>query len=158
MESNIAPSAQPPLPVPPAALSWGDVTARFVRVVPGEPGRGFVPSYHFKIIAADGSEVGHINLRIGDTEHVRICAGHIGYEIREPFRGRGYALKACRAIAPFVRTIYREVIITCDPDNAASRRTIEGLGATFTDEVAVPPGDPQYQRGSRRKRRYRWAP
>ena len=146
------------LPVPPEALSFGEVTLRFVSVEPGEPSRGFVPYYHFRIVAADGTDVGHINYRVGDTEHVRVCAGHIGFEVAEPFRRQGIALKACRAIAPFVRLIHRSVIITCDPDNLASKRTIERLGADFMDEVAVPPQDPHYQRGSRRKLRYNWTP
>jgi tagatose 1,6-diphosphate aldolase len=50
------------------------------------------------------------------------------------------------------------VTITCDPDNLASIRTIERLGASFADEVPVPPHDPHFQRGSRSKRRYRWIP
>src|SRR5207245_3264378 len=135
------------LPVPPAPLSSGEVRLRFVKVVPGEPSRGFVPYYHFRILAADGSDVGHINFRVGDTEHVRVCAGHIGFEILESFRRHGYALQACRAIAPFVRLIYESVTLTCDPDNLASMRTIERLGARFVDEVAVPQHDPHYQRG-----------
>ncbi len=146
------------LPDPPAALSSGDVLLRFVRVVPSEASRGLVPFYHFQILAAAGQEVGHINFRVGDTEHVRVSAGHIGFEILEPFRGHGYALQACRAIAPFVRSVYGAVTITCDPDNDASRRTIERLGASFVDEVAVPAHDPQYQRGARSKRRYKWTP
>ena len=112
--------------------------------------------YHFRILAADDLDVGHINFRVGSTEHVRVCAGHIGFEIREQFPGHGYAFQACRAIAPFVRSVYDSVTITCDPDNQASRRTIERLGASFTDEVPVPEHDPHYQRGSRSKRRYRW--
>jgi tagatose 1,6-diphosphate aldolase len=68
------------------------------------------------------------------------------------------AFQACRAIAPFVRSFYSTVIITSDTDNQASIRTIERLGASFVDEIAVPPHDPQYQRGSRGKRRYRWTP
>jgi predicted acetyltransferase len=146
------------LPVPPDPLSFGSVRLRFVRVVPGEPSRGIVPYYHFRIETMDGSEAGHINFRVGDTEHVRLCAGHIGFEIVEAFRGRHYALQACHAIAPFVRSVYDAVTITCDPDNGASIRTIERLGATFVDEIAVPPHDPQYERGSRCKRRYRWKP
>ena len=39
-----------------------------------------------------------------------------------------------------------------------SIRIIERLGARFTDEVPVPPHDPHFQRGSRRKRRYQWRP
>jgi tagatose 1,6-diphosphate aldolase len=145
-------------PVPSELLSFDEVSLRFVKAVPGEPSRGFVPYYHFRILVADGTDVGHINFRVGDTEHVRICAGHIGFEISESFRGHGYALKACRAIATFVRSVSGTVTITCDPDNSASIRTIERLGASFVDEVTVPSHDPQYQRGSRSKRRYKWIP
>src|SRR5260370_437845 len=153
-----APFTEDKLPVPPENLSSTDVLLRFVKVVPGESSKGFVPYYHFRIMTARGSDVGHINFRIGDTEHVRVCAGHIGFEIEENFRGHGYAFQACRALAPFVRSMYETVIITCNPDNQASRRTIERLGARFMDEVAVPPDDPHYQGGSRRKRRYTWTP
>ena len=154
----ITPLPQESLPVPPETLSYGQVTIRFDRIVPGEPSRGFVPYYHFRILIADGQEVGHINFRVGDTEHVRVCAGHIGFEILESFRGHGYALQACQAIAPFVHSIYDAVTITCDPDNLASSRIIERLGASFIDEVSVPPHDPHYHRGSRSKRRYAWKP
>lgn len=147
-----------PLPPAPETLSSGEVTLRFVRIMPGDPSRGFVPGYHFRIVTPDGSDAGHINFRVGDTEHVRLAAGHIGFEVHELFRGHGYALAACRALAPFVRSVSGSVTVTCDPDNAASRRTIERLGATFVDEVDVPPGDPHYERGSRRKLRYRWTP
>jgi predicted acetyltransferase len=146
------------LPTPPDTLSSGAVRLRFVRVVPGDPSRDFVPAYHFRILLSDGSDVGHINFRVGDTEHVRVCAGHIGFEILEPFRGHGYALQACRAIASFVRSFYGAMTITCDPDNLASIRTIERLGASFADEVPIPPHDPHFQRGSCSKRRYRWIP
>jgi predicted acetyltransferase len=145
-------------PVPPETLASGEVVLRFVKVVPGEPARGVVPYYHFRILLAGGSDAGHINFRVGDTEHVQVCAGHIGFVVKESFRGHGYALQACRAIAPFVRSVYPSVTITCNPDNLASRRTIERLGASFLDEVAVPPQDPGYQSGARRKRRYRWVP
>jgi tagatose 1,6-diphosphate aldolase len=143
---------------PSEALSFGQVRLHFVRVIPGNPTRDFVPAYHFRILIADDLDVGHINFRVGDTEHVRVCAGHIGFEIGERFRGHGYALQACRAIAPFVRSVSGTVTITCDPDNVASIRTIERLGAGFTDEVPVPVYDPHYKRGSRSKRRYKWTP
>jgi predicted acetyltransferase len=153
-----APNPTDLLPVPCESLSFGEVTLRFVRVVPGDDSRGFVPYYHFRIITDDGADVGHINFRVGDTEHVLFCAGHIGFEVGESFRGRRVAFQACCAIAPFVRSFYETVTITSDPDNHASIRTIERLGASFVDEVAVPPHDAQYQRGSRSKKRYRWKP
>ena len=146
------------LPIPPGALSHGEVSFRFSMVVAVDASRGLVPFYHFRIMAPDGADVGHINFRVGNTEHVLVCAGHVGFEILEAHRGHGYALQACHAIAPFVASIYDAVTITCDPNNHASRRTIERLGAQFVDEVAVPPHDPHYQNGSRRKRRYQWKP
>src|SRR5215470_7743258 len=137
---------------PSETLSFAHVRLHFLRVIPGDPVRDFFPAYHFRILIADGLEVGYINFRVGDTEHVRVCAGHIGFEIGEQFRGHGYALQACRAIAPFVRLVSGTVTITCDADNIASIRTIERLGAGFTDEVPVPVHDPHYKRGSRSKR------
>jgi tagatose 1,6-diphosphate aldolase len=131
---------------------------RFVRMLPGDAALGQVPAYHFRILVAGESDAGHINFRVGDTPHVLTCAGHIGFEVRESFRGHHYALQACRAIAPLVRRMYPAVTITCDPENCASRRTIEKLGARFIDQVPVPPNDPQYLRGSREKRRYEWRP
>ncbi len=106
----------------------------------------------------NGFDIGHIHLRIGDTEHVRLCAGHIGYEIAPAHRGHRYALHACVALAPFARSLQRSFLITCDPDNLPSRRTIELLGAAYIDEVAVPPHDPHYRRGSRSKLRFEWIP
>jgi len=146
------------LPIPPNDLAFGKVRLRFDRILPGEPERDFVPYYHFRIVTVDGIDVGHINFRVGETEHVRLCAGHVGFEIAPATRGHGYALQACHAIAPFVRDVSGAVIITCDPDNTASKRTIERLNATFVDEIDVPPHDPHYQRGSRRKLRYTWKP
>lgn len=144
--------------IPPENLSFEKVTLRFAQVFPGDSSRGFVPKYHFRILIANGSDVGHINFKVGDTPHVLICAGHIGFGILEPFRGNRYALQACHAIAPFVRSVYRTVTITCDPENHASRRTIQLLGASFVDEVPVPPDDPHYQTGARRTLRYHWTP
>ena len=140
----------------PERLAYGEVTLRFVSFVPAAPSEGLVEYYHFRILDADGSDVGHINFRPRDTKHVQFVAGHIGFEVVERFRGHRYALQACYAIAPFVRSVAAAVIITCDPDNIPSQRTIERLGATFIDEVAVPPDDPGFRRGARIKRRYRW--
>lgn len=146
------------MPVPPGNLAHGEVRLRFDQIVPGNPLRGFVPSYHFRILDQRLEDVDHINLRIGDTEHVRYSAGHIGYHVHEACRGHGYARQACLALAPFARVTRPELIITCDPDNLPSIRTIERLGACLIDVVDVPPHDPQYEQGSRQKRRYLWTP
>jgi len=153
-----APANQPALPPAPATLECGPVILHFVEIVPGDAGEDLVPSYHFRILLADGTDVGHINFRVGDTRHISNCAGHIGFAITEAHRGHGYARLACQALARFVRTIYDNVLITCNPDNHASRRTIERLGAEFIDEVNVSAEDAHDNPLARRKRRYRWTP
>jgi tagatose 1,6-diphosphate aldolase len=139
-------------------MSYGQVRLRLGEIVAGDPSRDFVPFYHFRILIPGDVDVGHINFRVGDNFHIRQFAGHIGFEIREPYRGRGLALDACRAMAPLVRSLYPTVRITCDPENAASIRTIERLGARFLDEVVVPPHAPHFLPGMRRKQRYDWTP
>jgi predicted acetyltransferase len=148
----------PILHEPPAGmvLASGRVKLKFDKIVPADGRPGVVPYYRFQVQTTDGTEVGRISFRVGNTDHVKIIVGHIGYEIVEEHRGHGYALQACQAIVPFVRRFYTSVIITSDPGNLASVRTIERLGAVFLGEVPVPPDDPQYARGSRRKRRYEW--
>ncbi len=143
---------------PPQDMAYGEVKLRFDGVVPAQPEHGLSPYYHFRVLSSEGVDVGHLNFRVGDSEHVLMYAGHIGFEIEEAFRGHHYAFQACCALGPFVRQIYPAVIITCNPDNHPSRKTIEKLGATFINEVAVPAHDIVYQQGARWKRRYEWKP
>ncbi len=144
------------IPNPPVRLPWGNVVLEFAQAVPADPVLELVPYYHFRITTAEGGDAGFINFRLGDSERILLYAGHIGYEVFEPYRGNRLALAACLAIGPFVRTIYESVIITCNPDNEPSRRTIERLGARFLNEIPVPPEEPAYANGSRAKRRYEW--
>jgi len=137
---------------------YAGVTIIFNRMTDGDEVHGFVPGYHFKIINNLDEEVGHLNFRVGDSEHIRLAAGHIGFEINERHRGNGYAANACLALARWVSEVSGAVLITTDPDNLPSIKTIERIGGTFLDEVDVPQGDPHYSRGSIRKRRYQWKP
>ena len=66
-------------------LASGSVTLQLDRKMKGDPTRGFVPYYHFRILAADGLDIGYINFRVGDTDHITQYAGHIGFEIKECF-------------------------------------------------------------------------
>ena len=109
-----------------------------------------------KVQTIDGLEAGHLNFRVGNTAHVRNVAGHIGYAIHPEHQGHGYAFDACHAAIPVVRRIYSSVILTTDPDNRASIRTIEHLGTQFLEQVQVPEGDPAWARGKRIKLRYHW--
>ena len=102
-------------------------------------------------------EMGTINLRIGSTVHLERYAGHIGYGVHPPHRGRHYAARSVNLLLPLA---YRHGIspiwITCDPENGASRRSLEIAGAEFVEIVDVPEdcGIRKYG-GKLRKCRYR---
>jgi predicted acetyltransferase len=142
----------------PLDLRSGPVHLRFEKIVSVEPGGELVPFYHFKIVNENEVVVGHINFRVGDTNHVRMCAGHIGYGILDSHRGNRFSYHACKALIPLINHHYEQVILTTDPSNEPSLRIIERLGAGFIDEIAVPAEDPAYRGGARRKRRYAWKP
>lgn len=146
------------LPPAPETSTYEDVLVRFVKKTGGDAVRGFVPGYHFRIENECGEDVGHINVRVGDSGHVRLAAGHIGFEIHEQHRGNAYAKKACLALEGWIATVSPTLFVTADPDNEPSLKTIERIGAKFLDEVNVPLSDPHYARGSIRMRRFIWKP
>ena len=142
----------------PGDLKSGPVCLRFEKVVSVDPGEKLVPFYHFKILNKDDVVVGHINFRVGNTNHVNMCAGHVGYGILENYRGNHYSYHACKALGPFIKQHYEHVILTADPSNQPSLRTFEKLGARFINETKVTSKDPAYMNGARLKRRYEWKP
>jgi predicted acetyltransferase len=146
------------LPNAPEELSGSVVELHFNSIKPGDVEKGYVPFYHYRIIDKHGNDVGHINFKVGTTDHILYNAGHIGYEIKEDCRGHSYAYHACSAIAPFVKTIYPEALITCSPENGASIRTIEKLNCLFIDEVKIHEHEEAYKNGERIRRRYVWFP
>ena len=128
---------------------------------PGDPLAGKLPAYHFWMRLAEpvGSPpiviAGGANLRIGTNEEIEKYTGNIGYEVYPPARGRHYAERACRLILPLARRHGMERLwITCNPDNLASRRTCERLGATLVETVAIPKDHPFRSRGETAKCRY----
>jgi len=116
-----------------------------------------VPTHHFRMVhATTGEEMGTIRLRIGSTPHIQRYAGHIGYAVHPPFRGHRYAARAVRLVLPLAHELGIDPLwITCDPENIASRRTLELAGAEFVEIVDVPPGCIIHKSGHPRKCRYR---
>lgn len=141
----------------PGPLSDGQLTLLLARRYPADVTLGRVPSYHFRIVTAQsGTEVGTIDLRVGDTPHIVLYAGHIGYRVYPAYRGHHYAARACRLLLGLARRHGLETLwITCNPDNLASRRTCEILGARMVEIVDLPVDSDMFRRGERQKCRYR---
>lgn len=116
-----------------------------------------VPTWSFRMKHAEsGEELGTIRLRVGESRHVVMYAGHIGYGVHEEHRGKRYAGRSLQMLLPVARRLGMEALwVTCDPENEASRRTLERFGAQFVGTVDVPPDCVIFRDGHPRKCRYR---
>jgi predicted acetyltransferase len=135
----------------------GDLALALESQHAGDPARGSVPTYYFRMVyQPTGEEVGRISLRIGTSPHILFYAGHLGYGVHREYRGRHYAARACRLLLPLARSHgFRSLWITCNPDNMPSRRTCELIGAHLVEIVDLPVDSDMHQRGERQKCRYR---
>lgn len=130
-----------------------------LRPPPGFVVDAFEQAYLFEmLLRGTTTRVGEISLRVDRSDPALIgYAGHVGYEVALPHRGRRHALRACRLLAPFARELgFRELWLTVSPENAASCRTLDLLGARYVDTVRVPVGTQMHVLGMHRVRRYCW--
>ncbi len=138
-----------------APLADGELELHLAERTLGDPRRSWVPAYRFDM-RVTGVKAGSISLRVGSTELIERYAGHIGYGVEPPFRGRRYAARACMLLFGLARSHgLRTLWITCNPENVASRRTCELIGGELVDIVELPPETEMYKEGERQKCRYR---
>ena len=121
----------------PGELVDDDLELVLVRRYPGDPEKAHVPEYIFEMRHTGCAEIiGEIRLRIGALPDY---IGHLTYSVLPEHRGRRYAARSCRLVASLARRHgMDEMVITCLPDNVASRRTCELAGAEFAGIVKVP--------------------
>ena len=90
----------------------------------------------------DGRYIGQTSIRgeLG-TPFLITYGGHIGYSIRPSRRRQGYgrkilglALERCPDVG------LTRVLLTCDSDNDASKKIIEGNGGKFESAMTMDPG------------------
>lgn len=101
------------------------------RTAPVEQGR--VHATYWWI--ADGDTyLGAIDLRHYLNGFLLDAGGHIGYSVRPSARGRGVAGWALGEVLYEARVLGMDrVLLTCDPGNEASARTIERGGGVLED-------------------------
>lgn len=89
--------------------------------------------------------VGMIQIRHSLNDYLRRFGGHIGYSVRPGQRRKGYASRMLAlAVEKCGQMGLKQVLVTCDKDNEASRRTIVKNGGVLENEV--PEGDGVTQR------------
>lgn len=91
----------------------------------------------------DGEYVGRIAIRHELNEALQRVGGHIGYDTRPTYRGRGIASEMLKAALPIARQLgLFRVLLTCDDTNAASIRVIEKSGGVLEGKKTIEPGRP----------------
>jgi RimJ/RimL family protein N-acetyltransferase len=129
---------------------------------PAIPKKKYVPAYEFAICKGS-DKVGEIGLRIGysgfgSDESSLYYGGQIGYGIDEKYRGNGYAVRACRLLAPVAKAHgMAKLLITNSHNNIASRRVCEKLGTKFIRTARLPEWYDLYKEGQRYMNIYEWS-
>jgi len=136
-------------------LCDGELVLQFLRLE--EHPVHNVPTYYFRMIhAKTGEELGGINLRCSSIPHIEWYAGHIGFFVHEPHRGHRYAARSVRLLLFVAKQMdFDSIWITCDPENIASRLSLELAGAKLVEVVDVPADCVINKAGHPRKCRYR---
>ena len=108
-----------------------------------EKRKGRTPSHTWLTVRrSDGRVVGIVNYRPSPLpDFVFQYGGHIGYSIRPLERQKGYAKEQLRLTLEECRKAGEtKVLITCDPVNTGSEKTILANGGVLENEVEDVPG------------------
>lgn len=79
-------------------LTDGEIDLKIEYKMPSNDEKGYVPAYKYRITLHNSDDnIGIIDIRIGYNDNL-YYGGHIGYGIKESYRGNNYASKACKII------------------------------------------------------------
>lgn len=103
------------------------------------PNGGVPSNTYLAVRERDCRIVGIIDLRHHINHPILgLWGGHIGYSVRPTERGKGYAKQMlCLNLENCRRRGLEKVMVTCSPDNIASKKAIIANGGEFEKEVTV---------------------
>lgn len=128
------------------------IDLELAKEVEADPEKSWLKTNHYHIKLND-EVIGKIDLRLGHNEKT-YYGGNVGYFIEPAYRGHGYAAKACLALIEIAKNTMDYLIITCNPDNYASKKTCEKVG-DLIEHVYLPEDNDMYLEGEREKLRYK---
>ncbi len=106
-------------------------TGEVFRRVPHEP---------LWLCAADVF-IGEVSFRHELNDPLKQFGGHIGYGIRPVFQGHGFATLAVQRVRKrALKMGIEQLLVTCSPENTASKRVILKNGGVYRDTLEDPYG------------------
>ncbi|MGO5065365.1 MULTISPECIES: GNAT family N-acetyltransferase [unclassified Clostridium] len=94
-----------------------------------------VSSTFFAVIKSNSKIIGMIDIRHTLNDFLKNYGGHIGYGVRPKERCKGYATQMLKLGLQYCKTIgLNKVMLGCNKDNLASRKTIINGGGVLEKE------------------------
>lgn len=119
-------------------MAWEDFLRRLADVERGVE----LPPRHVPNTAlfadVSGTLVGALRIRHELKGALQTIGGHIGYNVLQSHRRRGYGTEMLRQALPVCASLgLYQVLVTCDEDNIASRRIIEANGGAYEGKIEI---------------------
>jgi len=96
----------------------------------------WVPASTYFLLDDEEQICGAVNIRHRLTENLRIEGGHVGYSIRPNARNQGYGTKILELALGKMRELgIKQVLVTCDKENASSARVIKKNSGKLDSEI-----------------------
>ena len=96
---------------------------------------GYVSAHTFFALV-DGKIVGIVNARHNLNDYLLNYDGHIGYSVRKNERNKGYEKSMLKYACSFLFSLgLDKILVTCDHENIASKKTIESCGGILENIV-----------------------
>lgn len=106
--------------------------------------KGWAPYYIYSIMLDEVTQVGKLTLRTGSKQE-RYYDGHVGYSIDLLYRGHHYAYQALLLLQEIAREKgFQELLLTCSPENIASKKTILKLNVVYLETKRIPKEQQKY--------------
>lgn len=97
---------------------------------------GHLPQSTYWLAAEGEVLLGTIRIRHRLNEQLSHEGGHIGYDIRPSYRGRGYGTRQLGLALPKAQALgLTKLLVTCDTDNFASACIVEKNGGKLENQV-----------------------
>jgi len=135
----------------------GDLKLSLSKCSLEDPDMDIIPDHYlFKMVNKNSGEtMGQIDLRIKYVDLFYLYGGMVGYLVNKNCRGNRYAARSLKLVLHLAKKHgLNPFIVTCTPDNVASRKTCEIVGGEFIEIVNIPKNTTLYFQGYRKVCRY----